>query len=90
VHFCEFSRGINIIVHHGHHPPVPGSRMGCQAHGIEQVDGAVSAQCICRPHGSCEHHRIIMAKYQVQEEGCLFHGVGAMSYNYTVANVVFE
>jgi hypothetical protein len=75
---AHVAAGVDLVVHGDEHALAGGVLAAGHGHGVVEVEHAVGRHGGARAHGAHHHHRLAGLEHQVQEEGGLFQGVGAV------------
>jgi hypothetical protein len=72
---------VDLVVQNHHGAQAPGCIAGRDPHGGEEVCRALCAREGGVAHGTCHDYGRIPFHQQVQDEGCLFYGVGTLGHH---------
>ncbi|MNM55796.1 hypothetical protein D3C81_669450 [compost metagenome] len=76
--FAHVATGLDFIVHGHQHAFATRLFVAGHGHGVVEVEHAVGGHRGARAHGTHYHDRFVGLFHQVEEEGGLFQGIGAV------------
>ena len=81
VGLAHMARGVNLVIQNHQRAEAARLRRRRHRHRRQQVGGTIRAGRRRAAHGAGHHHRPVARRQQIEREGCLLDGVGALDHH---------